>query len=295
MSDNGYVYVLMNPSMDNLVKIGKTTRKPEERAKELSSTTGVPTPFVVVYSCYFESCSDAEVFVHTYLESKDFRVSSNREFFEIPIKDAIDSLLKAKEHFGEFKIIDSDTYEEEEDFSNLIYEMESKANSYCYGSGDEIQDYSEALKYYLKAIKLGSVSSYNSLANMYHNGKGMKKSESIALKYFTEGAKKGDNSCYWQMATIFEGMENIDSARKSWKKYFTSDEEQWEGNEFPVLFYLKFALANDEGIEYLDKMKPVKKKIIEIFKEGGIQSKIIKGGNLYSVGEDFIEFLENEI
>ena len=35
MSDNGYVYVLMNPSLQNMVKIGKTTREPEERAKEL--------------------------------------------------------------------------------------------------------------------------------------------------------------------------------------------------------------------------------------------------------------------
>ena len=105
MNDNGYVYVLMNPSMQNLVKIGKTKREPEERAKELSSTTGVPTPFVVVYNCYFESCSNAESFIHKYLEHKGFRVSSNREFFEIPIKDAIDSVLKAKEHFGEFKII----------------------------------------------------------------------------------------------------------------------------------------------------------------------------------------------
>ena len=104
MSDNGYVYVLMNPSMKNIVKIGKTEREPEERAKEFSSTTGVPTPFVVVYDCYFKSCSEAEIFIHTYLEHKGFRVSSSREFFEIPIKDAIDSVIKAKEHFGEFVI-----------------------------------------------------------------------------------------------------------------------------------------------------------------------------------------------
>ena len=83
MNDNGYVYVLMNPSMQNLVKIGKTKREPEERAKELSSTTGIPTPFVVVYSCYFESCSEVEYFIHKYLETEGFRVSSNREFFEI--------------------------------------------------------------------------------------------------------------------------------------------------------------------------------------------------------------------
>ena len=84
MNDHGYVYVLMNPSMQNLVKIGKTVREPEERAKELSSTTGVPTPFVVVYNCYFKSCTEAESFVHSFLENKGFRVSTKREFFEYP-------------------------------------------------------------------------------------------------------------------------------------------------------------------------------------------------------------------
>ena len=33
MNNNGYIYVLMNPSLQNMVKIGKTTRTPEERAK----------------------------------------------------------------------------------------------------------------------------------------------------------------------------------------------------------------------------------------------------------------------
>jgi len=101
MSDHGYVYVLMNPSMEGMVKIGKTQREPEKRAKELSSTTGVPTPFVVVYESYFESCSEAEDFVHTSLGVKGHRVSENREFFEIPTKVAIDALMEASKHFGE--------------------------------------------------------------------------------------------------------------------------------------------------------------------------------------------------
>jgi tetratricopeptide (TPR) repeat protein len=114
MNDNGYVYVLMNPSLQNMVKIGKTTRNPEERAKELSTATGVPTPFVVVYSCLFESCTEAEAFVHTYLELKGFRISSNREFFEIPITEAIDSVIKAKEHFGDF-LLNSESSKSSED------------------------------------------------------------------------------------------------------------------------------------------------------------------------------------
>ena len=44
-TSKGYVYVLINSSMPNLVKIGKTTKDPNERVKELSSATGVATPF----------------------------------------------------------------------------------------------------------------------------------------------------------------------------------------------------------------------------------------------------------
>ena len=43
MSNSGYIYVLINNSMENLVKVGKTSRDAESRAKELSSVTGVPT------------------------------------------------------------------------------------------------------------------------------------------------------------------------------------------------------------------------------------------------------------
>ena len=209
MADNGYVYVLMNPSMENLVKIGKTERESNERAKELSSTTGVPTPFVVVYDCYFESCSEAEIFVHTYLENKGFRVSSNREFFEIPIKDAIDAVMKAKEHFGEFETTNQDFDEEgifssdsEDDFlDDLDYEEEIKepweevfdiAETYYYGYGDEIVDYEEAMIYYLKAIKLGSIKAYKSIGVMYDLGEGVRENHKKAFQYFKEGAKKDD-------------------------------------------------------------------------------------------------------
>lgn len=41
MNDTGLVYVLINPSMEGLIKVGKTTRNPKERADELSKVTGV--------------------------------------------------------------------------------------------------------------------------------------------------------------------------------------------------------------------------------------------------------------
>lgn len=86
----GYVYVMTNSSIEGQVKIGKTTRDPYERAKELSSATGVPTPFVVVYYKPFKDCHFAEKTIHQYLEKKGYRVSNNREFFSMSIPEAID-------------------------------------------------------------------------------------------------------------------------------------------------------------------------------------------------------------
>lgn len=43
----GYVYVLSNEQMPGLVKVGFTTRDVAQRVAELSSGTGVPSPFVI--------------------------------------------------------------------------------------------------------------------------------------------------------------------------------------------------------------------------------------------------------
>ena len=86
----GYVYVMINPSLPDLVKIGMTTKDPNERAKELSTATGVPTPFMLVFYKPFVDCYSTEQRIHQFLEDKGYRVNNNREFFNIPTKLAID-------------------------------------------------------------------------------------------------------------------------------------------------------------------------------------------------------------
>src|SRR3972149_2238173 len=98
MTQPGYVYLLTNPSTNGIVKIGKTRQNPDERAKALSSASGVPAPFVVVYQAYFEDCSRAERYVHAKMEK--FRISNNREFFQVAIPVAIDIIIEARKQFG---------------------------------------------------------------------------------------------------------------------------------------------------------------------------------------------------
>jgi hypothetical protein len=43
----GYIYILSNPAMQGLLKIGVTSRDVRERVTQLSAATGVPKPFEI--------------------------------------------------------------------------------------------------------------------------------------------------------------------------------------------------------------------------------------------------------
>ena len=88
MSTNlGIVYVLTNPAMPGLVKIGKTSRgSVEARLGELYST-GVPVPFECAFAGQIEDESAVERAFHTAFGP--YRVNPKREFFQIEPEQAI--------------------------------------------------------------------------------------------------------------------------------------------------------------------------------------------------------------
>lgn len=99
----GYVYILSNPSMPGLVKIGRSKRWPEERAKQLHQT-GVPTPFAVVDYQFSPNSQELERWVHDALS--DHRVSDRREFFKCSIADASHKLEQC--HFEQVSVLFSE-------------------------------------------------------------------------------------------------------------------------------------------------------------------------------------------
>ena len=83
----GIVYVLTNPEMPGLVKIGLTSRNSvEERLKELYST-GVPSPFKCEYAARVPDENSVERAFHMAFEPD--RVNPNREFFRMEPERAI--------------------------------------------------------------------------------------------------------------------------------------------------------------------------------------------------------------
>lgn len=84
--EEGYVYILSNPSMSGLIKIGQTQRSPEERARELSRNTSIPSDFIVEFEIFTIDRTGLEKIAHKKLEP--YRVNKRREFFEIEIEKA---------------------------------------------------------------------------------------------------------------------------------------------------------------------------------------------------------------
>jgi len=261
MSQAGYIYALINPSLDGMVKIGKTTRSPDERAKEISASTGVPTPFFVAYKIYVNDCDQAEKYMHTLLSSEGYRVSDNREFFQVPLEKVITLLMTTKSQLDETPsdpsieilneptgddFLDSLNIEDDasisaEPLNNPWDDIEALAGNFYYGLDEELQDYGEAIKLYKQAAALGSTSACIKLSEIYWNGEGCPANSKSSLGWLKKGAQKGSGLCYAKMAHLFTEQNHIDNANKCWAKYFQSDDFWLVGSErdFQELSYLE--------------------------------------------------------
>ena len=87
-----WVYILSNPSLPNMLKIGYTKNEPETRAKQISASTGVALPYKVEWAFQCFNGEQLEQEVHKELES--YRVNQNREFFDIPLAEAQEAIEK---------------------------------------------------------------------------------------------------------------------------------------------------------------------------------------------------------
>lgn len=94
----GYVYVLTNPAMPGVVKIGRTRRDPRTRLRELSSATGVPVPFRLAGAVRAKDADAAEREIHERLRHK--RVSRRREFFRCDAEEALAIARRASRASG---------------------------------------------------------------------------------------------------------------------------------------------------------------------------------------------------
>ena len=89
----GFVYVLTNDAMPDLVKIGRSIDHPAYRAKELSQSDGVPAPFRLAA---FWTCEDAATGEKKACEHLAERYEAgNRDFFKLDVETTLGEVEQA--------------------------------------------------------------------------------------------------------------------------------------------------------------------------------------------------------
>ncbi|QYX30460.1 GIY-YIG nuclease family protein [Sphaerospermopsis torques-reginae] len=87
MEDLKIVYVLTNPAMPGLVKIGYTGKNDANTRIGQLYTTGVPVPFELEFACKVKNAEEVEKALH--IAFSPYRINPKREFFQIEPSQAI--------------------------------------------------------------------------------------------------------------------------------------------------------------------------------------------------------------
>lgn len=279
----GYIYLMINPSMNGIIKIGLTRRSPEERLEELSKATGVPTPFILVYKEQFNDCVRAEKVIHAILEERRERVSTNREFFSTEISEAIKVIQQVKQNdvvpVSTDYVEDSYSWYDEKPISKEYLE---KGIDYLNGYGDYLQDYDRAIEYLEKAGELGEAQAYYELGTLHIDT--IKEEEFTldvkkAIRYFEKGrvltgryanyCNAGLALCYMNNDFTYSKIKNYSkndaNASKSWEWFFQGvDFNRDDFNvKFIILDFLREFLLSDEcSSVYKNKLELIALPII---------------------------------
>ena len=91
----GMVYILTNPCMEGIIKIGKTRISVEQRINQLSYPTGVPARFKFNCAIRVKDYHEVEKYLHEKFKEK--RINENKEFFRMSPEEAQIALLTSHE------------------------------------------------------------------------------------------------------------------------------------------------------------------------------------------------------
>lgn len=224
----GFVYVLMNPAFPGYIKVGKTTKAPVDRAKELSAATGVPTPFVVAYDAFFADCDRAEQYVHSALEARGIARTPDREFFATNLREVIAVVMEAGRHLERSNTMSLQAVKAAVTPETPAWlEVLREAENYDYGMGDTLEDRERAIALYKQAARLGAPEAFTRLADLCADCGDAQE----GVRWLTRGAESGVMECWAALALVYMG-ENLyfdlpphpENARKAWRRFFRSVE-----------------------------------------------------------------------
>lgn len=122
------VYVLSNPAMPGLIKIGKTQNEDAAARMAQLYTTGVPFPFNVEFVCRVKNPDEVERALHMAFAPQ--RVNPKREFFQIDASQAIAilKLLHVKDETEQFNKPDPSIDQSETNAANQFRKRRPNQN-----------------------------------------------------------------------------------------------------------------------------------------------------------------------
>jgi len=228
----GWVYVLNNESIPGQVKIGFTTGRPEDRAKELQSS-GVPTPYTVTTAFLFADRA-YQIEQNAHLLLKDCRVSPDREFFGCTGLDAADAIMRSSAKLNEEptkiepvlltpeeiakrkRIKEEEARLEEQNRKKHEQKKYAETQAYIksqvqigdrYANGDGVvQNWREAVTHYRNAAKKGEPKAQNLLGLCYYKGQGVDQDFDQAKEWFGNASEQGYAKAHYNLARCLTKM-----------------------------------------------------------------------------------------
>jgi hypothetical protein len=89
MKIRGWVYIIVNQAIKDLIKIGYSSKDPSLRASDFAQT-GVPHKYRVVYDALVDDPYKVEQLVHSNLK----RFNEDKEWFNCSVQQGIESIRK---------------------------------------------------------------------------------------------------------------------------------------------------------------------------------------------------------
>lgn len=142
------------------------------------------------------------------------------------------------------------------------------AEEYYYGDGDYIQDYDYAIKYYLKAIKLGYKEGYHDIGMIYDLDL---EDEKKSFEYYRKGVEDGCLECYSGMGQYYL-YKDLSKAQKSYELYLKNKPKE-NLMHISICYYLILSIrsividGSQEDIKYFEKTLQYKDEILKFFSE----------------------------
>jgi TPR repeat protein len=256
----GWVYIISNQAMPDLLKVGFSMKDPHLRAREFDGT-GVPHSYQVEWDILLDNPRDVEQLAHRHLAN----FKEAKEWFRCSVVEAIQAVKRAASgnfHYSERggpKKIDELPFPFEINDPDLAYELSDKVLDGVFDDEDVIdKEHPKSWqKYFDRAIQLNSIDAWLGVAYSLASGTYKKRDSSIFVSYKPDisesEAQNEADQIFERIFPIFlerAQSGDINAANTVGKLYFlglgiSKDEKK-------AIYWISKSATKDDGSAALD-------------------------------------------